>query len=231
MARNVTLGNLVSRCQQRADAENQTFISDAEWKNYISLAREELAQDVSATGCRYFEGTDDITTDGTNDEYALPADHMFFVGVDYIRDSDNNRYSLRPSMMQERALFTGSFSGSSHAFRYALTGENVKLIPKPPSGQTYKVTYVPRPADLSSEDDATEVDTITMAGEKFIVWSATVEAKEKEGVESRSAVAAREAARAKVIEWAVNRSLYEPKRRVVEDDIHDIDYLPGDYLF
>lgn len=230
MPRNITLGTLVSRCQQRADAENQTFISTDEWKNYISLIREELAQTVSETGCRYFEGTDTITTDGTNDEYALPLDQMFFIGVDYIRSGDSARFPLRASMAQERALYTGSFSGSSQSFRYALVGENVKLIPKPPTGQSYEVLYVPRPDDLSSSADETDVDTITFAGENFIVWGACVYAREKEGVDSRSAVAAREAARAKVIEWAVNRSLYEPKRRVVEDNLYDYDYLPGDYI-
>jgi hypothetical protein len=215
MARTFTLGTLVTRCQQRCDAEDQEFITDTEWKGLISTAYAELYSLVAETGMRYFEAQHTITTNGTDVAYPLPATFLATVGVDYVVNAQGERRALHELMPQERNSLRG-ISGSSAA-AYEMIGTELHLWPKPPAGQTYTLTYVPQPTDLSSAGDNTAVDVITPDGEAFLVWAVAVQAKEKEGVDASLAIAERERARERVVQWATLRSLHGARRKVPDD--------------
>src|SRR5688572_21160147 len=105
MARRYTLATLRTRCKQRADKENDSHISDAEWAALIGEAYGELYEIVAGTGLRYFETVHEFTADGS-DGYDEPDDHGKTVGLDRV-ESDGSRYSLRPLMAQERQLYGG----------------------------------------------------------------------------------------------------------------------------
>jgi len=52
----------MTRCRQRADQEDSEFVSDAELKGLISTAYGELTSILTASGMRYFESEQEITT-------------------------------------------------------------------------------------------------------------------------------------------------------------------------
>lgn len=217
MARNIQLGTLVDRCKKRADMENQSLISDTEWKEYISEQYEELYAIIADAGYAKFDTEDTISTDGST-SYALPSDHLATVGVDYVVDNDGHRRTLVELMAQERNIFRGDSAQEAIAWRF--TGENIELLPTPPSGQTYKHVYVPQPPDLSSAIDSTDVDMVTTSGLRFVIWGVTVMALSKEQSDTREAFAERERARSRVEEWAARYALNNPRRPVVRN--HDI---------
>lgn len=195
--------------------ENATFIADAEWKGIISSAYAELYSLLAASGLRYFESTDSVATTG-GAAYALPADFLSSIGVDYVVNAQGDRRQLEELMVQERNVYAG-VTGASEATAYALVGANLELYPTPPSGQTYEHRYIPQPSDLSSEADGTSVDVVTPDGEQFLIWYAAVMALSKEESDVRVAMAERERFRQRVEEWAVLRSLNSPRRLVVDD--------------
>lgn len=215
MARTFTLGTLVTRAKQRADMENATFIADAEWKGIVSSAYAELFSLLAASGLRYFESVDTVTTDGSA-AYALPADFLSSIGVDYVVNAQGSRRQLEELMAQERNLYTGA-SSSGEAVAYSLVGTDLTFYPTPPTSQDYEHRYIPQPADLSDSADGTSVDVVTPDGEQFLIWYAAVMALSKEESDVRVAMAERERFRQRVEEWAVLRSLHSPRRLIVDE--------------
>lgn len=230
MARTFTVTQLITRAQQRADMESSSFISDAEWKTMLSTIYGEFYGILAESGMRYYESEDTVTTDGSS-TYALPADHLATVGVDYLSGSTQRR-DLAQFMAQERNVFS-SQQGASEALAYALIGSNIKLYPTPPSGQTYYHVYVPQPTDLSSADDADNVDVVTPDGESFITWGLSVLALSKEESDVRGAVMERERARERVQNWAALRAMHTPRRRIVDDSggLYRAGYEEGDWEY
>jgi len=226
MAFTRTMGQLVGMCKRRADKENdgqigQTF--STEWQEMISELYGDLHAAVSQTGARYFETEADITATGAA-SYALPSAHMATVGVDYVLDAAGRRRELGELMVQERGYFAGQ---TGAACMWAFTGTNIALYPKPSSG-TYKHIYVPQPTDYSAAGDGTAIDLINNDGLKFVVWGVTSIAMHKGDADQQRAMFERDAARERLVEWAVLRALTMPKRRVVrETDLGDLAYSPA----
>lgn len=225
MARSFTVAQLIVRGKQSADVEGDSSISDDEWKGQLSIAYGELYQILVDSGMRYFESTQTVTTDGSS-SYALPADHLATIGVDYEVDSAGRRCALVEGMVQERNQYAGL--SRQRACQYALVGSNLELYPTPPSGQTYYHIYVPQPDDLSAAEDSASVDVVAPSGEQFIAWSLAVYAKIKHEADPRDAIREREAARSRVDEWSLMRALNTPRRPMPPE--YEIEpALPGDW--
>lgn len=230
MARTVTLGTLVTRCQRRADLENQSNPSALEWKEMIHLVYGELYGLLADAGISLFDEEDTITTDGVDGVYPLPTDHFATIGVDYVVDTAGRRRQLVELMVQERNWASG-VSGASEAIGYRLSNTDIILYPNPTAGKTYKHVYVPQPADLSAANDATLLEMATPAGEQFVIWGVSALAKHKVGMDNRTDREEREAARTDVEYWAAQRSLHTGRRRVILDDLSELEGLPGDWRY
>lgn len=230
MARTVTLGTLVTRCQRRADLENQDNPSALEWKEMIHLVYAELYGLLVEAGISLFDTEAVIITDGTAD-YALPDDHLVTIGVDYVVDSAGTRRQLAELMVQERNYASG-LTGAPEAIAWRFVGTSIVLYPTPPTGQTYQHVYVPVPADLSAAADDTLLEMATLDGEQFIIWAVSALAKHKVGMDNRVDREEREAARERVIFWAAQRALHNGRRRIVHEDIDAMgQWLPGDFRY
>lgn len=225
MPRTFTLGDLVTRAKRRCDMEGQEFISDTEWKQYISTSYAELFSLVAETGLRYFESSYTLSADGST-SYDEPAGVLSTVGIDFEVSAQGERRALYELMPQERNKFRGL---TGEAVAYELVDDQLFLWPKPSTG-TYYWLYVPQPPDLSSSVDATNVDVVTPDGEAFLLWAVAVQAKEKEGTDSSRAVAERELARGRVLQWATLRMLHSPRRRMVDDQAY-LDFDAADWRY
>lgn len=220
MPRRFTVSELVTRAKRRADMENSGLVSDAEWKEYLHTSYGEWYAEVALCGMRYFEKEVTILSGSLVDDgrgggtVPLPDDHLHTVGVD--RKEGQRFYALEEMMAQDRNI-AGGASGSKARW-YALTDCDLLLAPKPPSGQEYRHTYIPQPADLEAAADAYVIDLLTPSSERFVVLDMAVAALAKEQSDVRGAVAERERAREKFITWVLNKAMNQPRRPVLRDD-------------
>ena len=219
MPRRVLMGTLVTRCQQRADLENENHISPEEWKALISEQYGDLFSVVAATGLRYFEASYTITTTGAA-SYDEPADHLGTISVMRFVDPTGlgAKYMLREIAPLEEARWSGA---SGDAVGYNFVDDQIYLYPTPPAGQTYVVKYVPQATDVSAFADDAPVDLVTPDGETFLIWGVAVKALAKAKEDAQLALAERELARDRLAKWAVLRAFATARRQVIEDDYFD----------
>ena len=102
-----TLGTIKTIARQRADMVNSGFISDSELTAYVNLSYLEL-YDLLVTkyGNEYFvQLPHHITTDGINENFALPPDFYKLLGVDlWLSNSKDSR--IKENFI--RVYFTGA---------------------------------------------------------------------------------------------------------------------------
>ena len=212
MARTLTVSTVVTRCQQRADRENDNHISATEWLALLTEQYGELYALVSAVGLRHFETSATITSTGAL-YYTLPATHLSTAAISRILSSTTFGRDLREIMAQEQSAASGP---TGEATNYAIIGERIYLYPTPPTGQTYSHRYIAQPPDLN-DGVTTTIDALSSDGEAFLIWGTAVKAKAKSDEDVSMFVAEREAARVRLTEWATLRMLNQPRRRIVDE--------------
>jgi len=181
----VSLGSLRIQAQQKADMENNPFISTSEWNNYINQSYKELYDMlVSAYGNEYYvANTYTFQTSGAT-QYSLPDGTPSFVddsgqtaqkfykllGVDLQYSASPSGYvSLRRFEFIERNKYaypntTINTNGYTN-LRYRINGDKLFLIPIPSSGQSTRIWYVPAPTNLQyvlPSSVTTSSTTVTM---------------------------------------------------------------------
>lgn len=211
MPRVLTMATLIERCKRRADLEGDGHVSDPEWRALISEKYGELHGIVSGAGLRYFETAQTITATGAA-SYTEPSDHLTTIGFDRVETS-GARYPLVELMPYERARLAGQ---TGDAIGYSIVDDQIRLYPNPSSG-SYELLYIPQPPDLSSYADGDLVDLVCADGEAFLIWGVSVLAKSKSESDVRLAQEREVAASQRLLEWSVNRSLSQPRRRPEPD--------------
>lgn len=230
MPRSFALSVLITRCKQRADLENSTHITDAEWSALISEQYGDLFSVVASSGLRYFESRTTLTTTGAA-TVTVPTAHYATVRLDWLVTgvTTGERRELDELMSPEEPDWAG-VSGSC-ARAYAVSGSTIYLYPTPPTGQTYELTYVPQPTAYDgTTDPATTIDLVTPDGEAFLIYGVMVKALAKSESDVRLAMAEREAARQRLLEWATLRAFTQPRRRIVSD-FDGQPYDPADWRY
>lgn len=222
MAREVTVGALITRIRDVADLVNDGNITDAEMIRYISASYTWLYDILVSKGLHYFESTDTTVADGINTQFALPDDFYAALAVHFQYETNRWR-SLPEHMLQEVAAL--DHRDSAEAYSYRVVGGNLELLPRPASGKTYRLLYVPAPADLDAAGDA--VDGVS-GWEELIVIDVAITCRIKQ--ETQVIDLERRLARmlARVEEAAEHRSL-SSTRRVTDVDSSVIEKDPGDY--
>src|ERR1044072_8760952 len=145
----VTLAQLRTRAKRKADLENSSFISDAEWNDYINEAYQEWYDVLVATFQDYFITEDTFATTAGTDTYNLPSDFYKLVSLDLLTGT---RYeTIFPYQELER---NAALSSSAN-------------IPT----ATIRRRYIPVPTVLSAD-----ADTITTFSgwESLIVTDAAI---------------------------------------------------------
>lgn len=234
MPRPIEMGDLLTRCKQRADKVGDDHIGgsdSAEWHRLISEVYGDLFSVVAETGHRYFEYTATLTTDGTA-YVAEPADMDKVVRLDRIvNSSTGERYSLVEVMHQEQPVVAGQTGAEARAF--ALVDDRIYLYPTPPTGQTYELLYIPQPPDLSAFASDECVDVVNSDGEAFLIWGVAALAKIKAAQDASAYFSRQEFYREKLTASAISRSFAAPRRRVVTDvdTWLDSEVDPADWRF
>jgi hypothetical protein len=216
MAMKVALTELVRSSQQlanrvatQAGAIADSQIDPAEWKQRVSAMYGRLHETVVPTGARCFE----VEVDLDPSTLQLPDDHYMSIGVDVVRGG-GWRCELDEVMIEERNELTRP--NASEALGWAMIGNSLRLYPSTTRG-VYKHIYVPQPTDLSTASDLTIVDVLTQSGRDLIEWGTAAIALHRDDSNQTRAVAERDAAATRLLSWAVQRSLTQPKRQRVHE--------------
>jgi hypothetical protein len=185
MARTVTVLELKTRARQRADAVGDTsWVTDAELLDYLDTGYTRLVNLLLKADIHLFETTSDITTDGTNDAYDLPDDFYKLLGVDYRWSSSPVKYVSVPVVtFGERNRYTSLFVSTlygAYAAGYRLVSGQVQFYPLPPSGQVYRLFYIPAAGKFTGLVDGDLVDGISGYDELLVICAA-VQMAIKEG--------------------------------------------------
>ena len=213
MANTTDREDLRTRAKRRADMESSTFVSDAEWNDYINQGNSEL-YDILVTKYEDFfvksttfvdNRSDGIYTIGTtiitdNDVYKI-------LGLDVAEGGSTIR--MKKFSFAERNMYDNSVATLSgyENYRWHYQGNTIRIIP-PDSKNTITVWYIPETAVLSADDTAIE-SVINRGWEEYIVIYAARKALLKE--ESDVSMLDKELAQMsrKIQEFAGNREAGE----------------------
>lgn len=216
MAMKIALVELVRSAQQLANrvvtqtgAIADSQVDPAEWKQRISSLYGQLHETVVPTGARCFE----IEVDLDASNLTLPDDHYMSIGVDIIRG--RCREELPQLMLEERSMFT-SDTTATEARAWTQIGSRLVLYP-PTTRGVYKFIYVPQPTDYAAADDSAIIDVLTQAGRDLIEWGVAAIGLHRDDSNQTRAIAERDSARARLLDWATKRSLSQPQRQRVHD--------------
>lgn len=185
MATTMTLAQLRDAARQRADMVNSQFVTDTEFNSYINQSYFELYDLlVSKYGDNYYVAAPyTLTTDGTNDQYALPTSPAVYklLGVDLGLSNTLDSYvTIRPFEFIDRNRYAvpnfQSFYGLTN-LRYRLNGDKIWFTPLPAANQRIRLWYVPRMATLDS--DSATVEGIS-GWTEYIIVDAAIKAMQKE---------------------------------------------------
>ena len=175
-----TLSELITRCRQRADYEDNEHVSDSEIITYINESALRLYDILVQTFMDdYFATTYEFTTVQGQQSYSLPSDFYKALGVDIKLDGSNyipmkkfnfkdrNRYST---------IATGTLQGMSN-LRYRLIGSTLYIAPNPQGALPVQLWYVPSFTKLAS---TTDVLSTPVEYDEFVVIDTAIKILAKE---------------------------------------------------
>lgn len=212
MATTKTRSQIRDAAKARADMDsaggtsNVAFITDPVWNDWINAEAFELYDLLVAADEDYYASKSDISTDGTNDEFALASDFYKAISVD-VKVNGSEWVPLRRFSLREAGPRTEVAGARGEELRYRLTPTKIAFRDRPASGETIRVHYVPRFTTL-------DTDGATFEGfsgwEEYIVLGCAIRAKQKEESDASEMMVERERLKKRIEAMAANRDTGEP---------------------
>lgn len=176
MAREVSLLELRTRAQQLAQMENSTFITTAEWNDYINVAFAKYhTLLVESRGMDRFVKSASISTFAGNASYPLPADHFETMGIDINFNSFTN--TMTPFQFEQRNWYKNAGWGPNQPVAYRIVGNNLTFIPTPNGPFSLTHWYIPAAVKLTLDTD--KFDGVD-GWDQFVCWEVVAMALAKE---------------------------------------------------
>lgn len=163
----ISLGALRLQARQRADMENNPFVSDAEFNQYIMQSVKELtdllvssyedyyvapAYQFSTSNAQFYPLPDGTPTYlDVNGNRALKAYKVLGIDLQYSASPSGWISLKRIEFIQRNRAAFNQASVNWYAYsnlRYRIEGNNLYLTPIPQSGQAIRVWYIPAPTSI-----------------------------------------------------------------------------------
>jgi len=223
MANDVTLSDLRTRAKNRADMASSSFVSDAEWKDYINEGISELHDIIVANYENQIITSKTVSLVAGTDTYVLPSDVYKVVGMDY--ETGSQRYTLRRFMWAERnryrqtILHSGVDVFGGPYYEYSLEGNNFRMIPLPSSSATIRIWYVPQCVNLSLDTDVVNY-TVVRGWEQFIILTSAIKALAKEETDTTTLQNEKAELKQRLVLMSAQKDISEPARVYDVDDAY-----------
>lgn len=233
----LSLQELRTRSQQRADRLNSNFVTLPEWNFFINQAMYELYDLLINAYSEYFEAPEiSFACNGADYLYPLPDGQLSFTdsttgqavvapafyrlsGVDLSLNNANNSYvTINKYNLIDRNRFvypnTASTIYGVFNLQYRLMGNNIRFTPNPSSGQIIRLLYIPRLPTLLQE---TDLSTLGYSGWlQYVIVRAAKYALDKEESDTSKLDEELIFLKGRIEESAINRDVGQP------DTISDI---------
>ncbi len=221
----ITESALVARVRQRADMENNYFVSDVEVQTYINAGLAELHDLLIQTyGQDYYISSKDFNTAANIDTYAIndstashdiaATDFYKIRGLDAKINGDQ-WFTISPFNFNERNVNQeGSITniwGIANT-RYRLVGGNLVITPKPTSVMAVKLWYIPTAQQFNSATPATSTTTFADINgyAEYVVIDAAIKCLQKEESDVQVLMVQKQAMKKRIEESASNRDAGSP---------------------
>ena len=221
----ITESALVARVRQRADMEENYFVSDLEVQTYINVGLSELHDLLIQTyGQDYYISSKTITTTSGIDTYPLndstssydiaATDFYKLRGID-AKLNGNVWSTLIPFNFNERNLNQqGSITnvwGLTNT-RYRLVGENLVFTPSPNSAIEVKIWYIPTAQQFNSAGPSTSTTTFDDINgySEYVIIDAAIKCLQKEESDVQVLLAQKAAMKRRIEVAASNRDAGSP---------------------
>lgn len=209
-----TVGAIDTEVLARMDRTGSEFVPQTVRYNWIWDSYKELYDlMLQKFGDDYFFADPyTFVTDGTNDLYDLPTDFYKMYGVDLSLTGGNDGWiSIKQFNKAERNRYSvpnfQSFYGITN-MRFRLRGNKIWLTPKPQGGQTIRLLYAPRPADLVGASST--LDGVS-GWEQYIVADVCMKYCGAEETDPQLFMVQKNALKQRIEEAAENRNVGEPQ--------------------
>lgn len=228
MSRTTTVGTLKTRVRERADCVSDTsFITDAELGRLLDEAYCELVDLLITADIHQTETTSTVTITAGVDTYTLPSDMYKLLGVDVRWSTSPARYENVPllgfSERNDYSNLTTSSNGITRASGYRIVAAGIQFIPQPPTGQVYRLSYVPVPTSIAAAVDATTVDGIAGYEALVVVMAAANIRVKEESSSYRELLAERDRLIARIAQQGWDRAPVQQIAEGREDGARDYD--------
>lgn len=208
-----TVQSLITKVRERTGLVGSQFCTDPEIQGYLAEAAIDYYDALDGSGLLYSEAPATVTTAGGASEY--PLTNVKSIITVWLQLDANTVIPLQEVDPRERHRLL--IQGASWATHYQHVGSNIRLLPTPPNGQTYVVTYVADHANLESIAPTQTIDLVVAPGLSYLVsrGSAAVFNKMENFDQEASQMGKAAEAMKRVEESAQNRS-WSTNRRVVD---------------
>jgi hypothetical protein len=203
--------DLIARVRRRADMVGSNFVSDVEVTDYLNQGIAEL-HDILVTKYEdYSLSSATFTlTAGEDNEFDLPSDFYKCLGVDYATNSNSTTVvNLRSYNFGERNMYNNLFynTGLVATPRYHIQGTRLKFIPKPTTGGTATLFYVPEAQQLTNTDTLLNIPN---GYEEYAVICAAINCLQKEETDVRVLLTQKAALKDRIEKAATYRNAGDP---------------------
>ena len=183
----MTLAELITRCKQQSDLEDNYFIEDEEWTFLINQSYKELWDLLVTTWEDYFVSSLEFTIASGESAYDLPDDFYKLRGVDLEVNSVSRWIPVDRFNFQERHKYGTLAQNLSWNTRppvqYKVMGSQILFEPEASAPGNYKLWYITKVTELV--DDADEVNVECERYIQYIIADACIKANDKQEMDIR----------------------------------------------
>ena len=187
MGRAETCSNLITRAKERADMENDNFISSAEWYRMLNTWTAKLWNHLVKIDPERYQREQTINPVASTSDYEVPADYYGTLGIDWISDNSQEVYveikRLFGSEINRYAYTTDTISrGYTYVYNNAdPTTPLIRLIPTPGTSWNYRHRYIVAPPKFAVDGtDSGELVPGIAGFEEYVVIGMAIDARIKE---------------------------------------------------
>lgn len=178
VAGEMSLSQIRTLSQQKADRINSNFVTLPEWNSFINLAADELYDLVTTVFEDYYMAEPVyFTTNGSSLSYPIPDGINTFqdaaganiipaplyklCGIDLgLNNAPNGFVTVQKYNFIDRNRYvfpnTASTIYGVFGLQYRVVGNKIRFIPQPSSNQPIRLWYIPRRAQLLNDTDTTD---------------------------------------------------------------------------
>jgi len=212
---NMSLLEIRTQAQQRADRQFSNFVGVQEWNTYINQSWFELYDILITVYEDYFVKEPVLfITNGSDQSYPLAPDFYKMYGVDYGLNTNQNAWvTLEKFNFISRNQFVypqlnttiiGPFN-----LKYRVLQDKIHFIPIPSGGQYVRYWYIPKPVTLLLDSDILPGQS---GWSEYVIVDAAIKALSKEESDVSVLMAQKMALKDRIEKSAMNRDVGQPDK-------------------